>query len=257
MLIASCACFCASVFFYLAFTGACANASTFVLRGAGIAQSEAQAICEQAASTCDSYSLVFWPQMDGSASRNEADTGNPVYTRLTTAKLDKDGFPITADTLLSTLSIECDQLEYGLLSLASFLALLAYPLAFGVFASIRCRRFRTRETMPVPLTLFGFTVPALVAVAATATFASSLPEFGRYLPSVWSDFSAWASAAEAASDSVALIASTAKGATDLRLLFPWICSVALAAGSTVLAAGAMRGCARWDSGGAAHARKDG
>lgn len=178
------------------------------------------------------------------------------YTRLTTAKLDADGFPVTADTLASTLAVECDQIDYGLLSFAAFLVLLACPLAIGSAAAARCRRFRVRAATPYPLAMLGFAVCALVAVAATATFASALSEFGDYLPTTWSDFSAWEAAAQAAADGLSDIVSVAKGTPDLPVLFSWARTVALGIGSTMLGAIALERLAAWDGRSAAHRRKD-
>lgn len=181
--------------------------------------------------------------MDGSA----AGEFPVAYTRITTADADADGFPITAETIASSLGVECAELDYGLLSLASFALLLCYPAALAAYAAWHCRPLRKRPAGHPALAAIAYAIPALAAIAATATFASALSRFGSRFPTHWSDFSAWQTAAASLQDGFSRIAFAAEGIPDMRVLLPWVLAVALGLASLACAAVAARKLAYWDA----------
>lgn len=169
------------------------------------------------------------------------------YTRITTADADADGFPVSAETISSSLAVECTELDYGLLSLASFALLLCYPAALAAYAAWHCRPLRKRPADHPILAVIAYAIPALAAIAATATFASALSQFGSRFPTRWSDFSAWQTAAASLQDGFSRIAFAAQAIPDVRALLPWALAVALGLASLACAAVAARSLAYWDA----------
>ena len=125
-----------------------------------------------------------------SGSTDEPASSGVTYNRLTTARLDADGFPVTAEAIRSTMQVECDELDYRLLSFASYTALFLYPATLGIQTALHCRHIRKTARHSAFTQVFGYILPSIAAIAATVTFAASLSEYGSYFPTRWSDFPA-------------------------------------------------------------------
>ncbi|MEQ3363178.1 hypothetical protein [Raoultibacter massiliensis] len=214
-----------------------AVSSTFVLHGGELSPAEAAAIEAAATAHDESIALLF----------DDAEGENPNgrhVSRFTTARLDADGFPVTANTLAPVLGESYRQIDYRLLSLVSYSVLLLYPLALGICMSLCCRRARMRsDSLAVAA---ASRIPgALFAIAWTTVAASALSVFGDCFPNRWSDFAAWGESAEALESGLFRIVLSADAARGEPALGACALAIALCVGAVALFFGAVQQHRTW------------
>lgn len=235
LLVASLLCFGAGLVAFSAVQDATADTTAFALAGEGLTPDEARAAEAANERASNPTPVLAWQRADGENGR---------FTRVVTARIDADGFLVTADTVRASLGVEATPVRLRLLALTAHGLLLAYPLLLSCWLLTFCRREATRPRTSLGLRILLWTLPACCLLAATVSFTSTLPAFGEFYPARWSDFPAWERAADVATRSLgALLAHP--GPLDAPLRDRWLQVAVPACVAMVLAAGGFWLLGRW------------